>query len=407
MLKFTLDAIRVEVHYGGSSTKNRNYVDTWLLTGRGGNQMEIREHLTILKQGVVAWNQWRLQHPDIQPDLGGTSFRQVNLGGINLSETNLLGADFNCANLQGANLSRSILRGANFPATNLRGANLSRTNLWGAQFGNSSIGYADLSGADLSNTQLGGIDFSHVNLSDAKFYGAELGGTNLSNATLNGTDFTGAIMARTIFGDRDLRTVKGLETIQHRFSSPLSINTIYLSQGKIPEIFLRGTGVPDPLITYIRSTVGQHVEYHTCFISYSSKDENFAKRLYSDLQNSGVRCWFAPEDLKIGDHYHQRIDESIRAHEKLVLILSEQAVQSAWVEREVVAAREKEDRQQREVLFPIRLDDAVMHTTKAWAADVRRLWHIGDFTQWKDHDAYQMAFERLLRDLKAEHKPKG
>jgi len=28
--------------------------------------------------------------------------------------------------------------------------------------------------------------------------------------------------------------------------------------------------------------------------------------------------------------------------------------------------------------------------------------HIGDFTRWKHHDDYQQAFERLLRDLKAE-----
>ena len=27
--------------------------------------------------------------------------------------------------------------------------------------------------------------------------------------------------------------------------------------------------------------------------------------------------------------------------------------------------------------------------------------HIGDFRAWKDHDSYQRAFERLLRDLKA------
>ena len=54
------------------------------------------------------------------------------------------------------------------------------------------------------------------------------------------------------------------------------------------------------------------------------------------------------------------------------------------------------------VLFPIRLDDAVMHTDEAWAADVRRTGHIGDFTRWKDHDAYQQVIQRLLRDLKAE-----
>ena len=43
-----------------------------------------------------------------------------------------------------------------------------------------------------------------------------------------------------------------------------------------------------------------------------------------------------------------------------------------------------------------------METDQAWAADIRRSRHIGDFTQWKDHDAYQKAFDRLMRDLKAE-----
>jgi hypothetical protein len=43
------------------------------------------------------------------------------------------------------------------------------------------------------------------------------------------------------------------------------------------------------------------------------------------------------------------------------------------------------------VLFPIRLDDAVMKTDRAWATDIRRTWHIGDFCHWKDLDAYQKA----------------
>jgi hypothetical protein len=53
------------------------------------------------------------------------------------------------------------------------------------------------------------------------------------------------------------------------------------------------------------------------------------------------------------------------------------------------------------VLFPIRLDDAVMETNQAWAASLRRTRHIGDFRAWKDHDPYQKSFEGLLRDLKA------
>jgi hypothetical protein len=53
------------------------------------------------------------------------------------------------------------------------------------------------------------------------------------------------------------------------------------------------------------------------------------------------------------------------------------------------------------VLFPIRLDETVMETDQAWAADIRRTRHIGDFRRWKDHDSYQQAFDRLLHDLEA------
>jgi hypothetical protein len=45
--------------------------------------------------------------------------------------------------------------------------------------------------------------------------------------------------------------------------------------------------------------------------------------------------------------------------------------------------------------------DAVMETGKAWAADIRRTRHIGDFREWKGHDNYKGALVRLLRDLKA------
>jgi hypothetical protein len=56
------------------------------------------------------------------------------------------------------------------------------------------------------------------------------------------------------------------------------------------------------------------------------------------------------------------------------------------------------------MLFPIRLDDAVMSTKQAWAADIRRMRHIGDFKGWKNRGAYKEAFGRLLRDLRTESK---
>ncbi len=114
-----------------------------------------------------------------------------------------------------------------------------------------------------------------------------------------------------------------------------------------------------------------------------------------------MRCWFAPEDLKWGERIRSGIDQAIRLHDKLLLVLSASSVASEWVEYEVETALARERKEQRTILFPIRLDEAVMESPTAWAAHIQRTRHIGDFTSWKDHDAYQKAFTRLLRDLKA------
>ena len=45
---------------------------------------------------------------------------------------------------------------------------------------------------------------------------------------------------------------------------------------------------------------------------------------------------------------------------------------------------------------------AVMTIESGWPTLIKNTRNIGDFTKWKDHDSYQKAFDRLLRDLKAE-----
>lgn len=151
-----------------------------------------------------------------------------------------------------------------------------------------------------------------------------------------------------------------------------------------------------------RSPIQQPIEFYSCFISYSSNDSNFAGQLHLDLQNKDVRCWFAPEDLKIGDKFREKIYESISRQDKLLLILSKNSVKSTWVEDEVEATFEREERENRVILFPIRIDDYVLESEKAWARKIRGIRHIGDFTRWQDHYSYQKAFERLLRDLRFE-----
>ncbi|MGI9437288.1 MAG: toll/interleukin-1 receptor domain-containing protein [Geminicoccaceae bacterium] len=86
------------------------------------------------------------------------------------------------------------------------------------------------------------------------------------------------------------------------------------------------------------SLTGEAIQFYSCFISYSSKDQEFAERLYADLQEGGVRCWFAPHDLPIGSDVLDDIDQAIRTLDKIVLILSEGALASDWVEDAVKTA---------------------------------------------------------------------
>jgi uncharacterized BrkB/YihY/UPF0761 family membrane protein len=54
---------------------------------------------------------------------------------------------------------------------------------------------------------------------------------------------------------------------------------------------------------------------------------------------------------------------------------------------------------------PVRLDDAVIDTSEAWAGKLSDQRHIGDFRHSIDHDGYRQSFERVLRDLKQRTEP--
>jgi TIR domain len=69
---------------------------------------------------------------------------------------------------------------------------------------------------------------------------------------------------------------------------------------------------------------------------------DFARRLYNDLQGNNVRCWFAPEHMKIGSKIRESIDTSLRLYDRLLIVLSEHSVESQWVEHEVETALDKE-----------------------------------------------------------------
>jgi uncharacterized protein YjbI with pentapeptide repeats len=135
-----------------------------------GNTMADQQHLAVLKQGVVAWNAWRRQHPEIHPDLSEADLSEADLSGADLRHTNLMRANLSQAYLSEASLNEANLREVLLLRADLRQASFRHANLIGAQLNGAQLGGADFRGADLSGgslsrTGLHETDFSEANLS--------------------------------------------------------------------------------------------------------------------------------------------------------------------------------------------------------------------------------------------------
>ncbi len=298
----------------------------------------------------------------------------------------------------------------------LDGVNLSNAYLHQADFGGARLRNAHFGNADLTHANLNGADFSLSYLVKANLTGAYVMATRFIQTKLDEADFTAAMVDGTVFADVDLSRAKGLEYAAHSGPSTLGLDTIYRSRGKIPETFLRGCGVPESFITQMHSLLGAEdgIQFYSCFISYSSKDELFAKRLRGKMRDAHLRVWFALEDMKSGEKLHEQIETAIRVHDKLLIVLSEASLQSDWVMTELRKARKAERQSGKRKLFPVRLVD--FETLRDWecfdadggkdlAVELRE-YFIPDFSNWKDHDAFEQAFARLLKDLRAEEAAK-
>jgi hypothetical protein len=376
------------------------------------------EHVKILEQGVEVWNKWREDNPKVKIDLRSTNLREqdlirVNFAEADLRESILTDSNLNFSNLYRADLSDADIIGTSFQKVNLREATLDRADLFETNLSKSHLNGSSLCWVNLRDSDLREAIFIEANLHGANFYHADLTKTNLSYSNLNGANFTGTALQgtifegshifETIFADTDLSETKGLTKLEDHGPSIIDHRTLIKSKN-LPKKFMRDCGLPEQFIEHLPGLLHslEPIQFHSVFISYSSKNEEFAKRLHADLRAKNVNCWYAPEDMKIGDKIRTRIDEMIHVHDKLLLVLSKDSVESSWVEKEVETAMENETTRKETVLFPIRLDDTVMDIKTGWPGDIQRSRHIGDFKKWKDHDAYQKSFERLLRDLKQE-----
>ena len=233
-------------------------------------------------------------------------------------------------------------------------------------------------------------------------------GTDLRGVDLRGTDLRDARILSTMFADVDLSSVMNLEAILHHGPSTIGIDTLFRSQGRIPEVFLRGCGVPEEFITHIPSLTANPFEFYSCFISYSHEDQSFARRLHDGLQGRGIRCWLDEKQLLPGDEIYDQVDHGVRLWDKVLLCASKHSLTSWWVDQEINAAFEKEQRLFKErgkkvlALIPLNLDGFLFSDDWQSGKKTDVLTRMApDFTNWKhDHDEFESQLEQVIKALR-------
>jgi len=302
------------------------------------------------------------------------------------------------------------LAGGLFVNVSLSGADLAGADLTGAEFREATLCDADLRNANLTDSSWLGCLLLRANLE-----GAMLVRTRFDLSLFNQANLGGSGMALATFSDcRGLDCAQGLDQIRYGPGTALDVSTLRECSRTIPGVFLRGIGYTNDEIEILRAMYATPI-YFSCFISYARSDHDFAQRLHNDLEGANVPCWLDVEDLRGGDFWRGQINEAIRLRDKTVLVCSEASLQRVNVVEEILATIADERRSGKQKLFPITIDHAVydpafqlrvaaalprQQQREDWLTYVSD-YHIPDFSGWKDHDAYQRAFGKLLRDLRA------
>lgn len=93
---------------------------------------------------------------------------------------------------------------------------------------------------------------------------------------------------------------------------------------------------------------------YSAFISHASSDRDQASAICRSLEAKGFRCWIAPRDVRPGQDYASEIIRGIEASKAFVLVLSDNANKSTFVQAEVERAYSKG-----RSIFPIRIEEVI------------------------------------------------
>ena len=92
------------------------------------------------------------------------------------------------------------------------------------------------------------------------------------------------------------------------------------------------------------------------FISYSSKNKDFAEKMRDLLNSKRIKTWMAPGNIPVGRKYAEVINQALKDCSCLLLLLSNDSQNSVWVAKEVERAINY-----RKPIFPVQIEDVKLN----------------------------------------------
>lgn len=123
------------------------------------------------------------------------------------------------------------------------------------------------------------------------------------------------------------------------------------------------------------------------FISYSRRDEYFARCLAADLQESGAGIWIDVDDIPAGAKWSTAIQEGLRTCDVLILIISPDSMESVNVEDEWQYFLDKN-----KPIIPVYWRDCEPHF------QLRRLQYVDFRKEYTDYDQSMLSLIARLSE---------
>jgi hypothetical protein len=102
----------------------------------------------------------------------------------------------------------------------------------------------------------------------------------------------------------------------------------------------------------ILSRIRELQEFPQVFLSHSTLDKKIVYRLATDLRKLGIQVWLANEQVQVGDNISDKIADALSVSQWVILILSENSIQSHFTNRELVLAFDEEKKRNRPFILP-------------------------------------------------------